>query len=396
MALQSLKRKDSDDAVGARDVVSSSRSARSIEAVLARYRTPLEHGLREALRHARTLTPAAPAARDALEEFYGQIEYHHGWRHQDLRPARLPSGKLLRPTLLLLACEVAASHQRLSAPKRGDVVKRAVPAAVAVELVHNFSLVHDDIEDGDESRHHRPTLWKLWGVPQAINTGDGIFALARAQLWQLAQRGVAPATLVRLADLLDRTCLELCEGQFLDMRAEGRHEVTEALYLSMIERKTAALMACAAGMGALLGAPEVDTLYARLTEFGRELGIAFQLRDDLLGIWAAEDLGKTAAGDLRRKKMSLPVIYTLEHAAAEDRTTLSGIYALPGPATEEQIAQMLSILDRVDARGHVRAFLRGRCDAARAALDAAASAPSTHDAAQALGALLDFVAAEAD
>ncbi|MBF6591056.1 MAG: polyprenyl synthetase family protein [Ktedonobacterales bacterium] len=370
---------------------------REVEVVLGRHYTLVSSGLREALERAHTLTPPTPATGDALMDFYHQIEYHHGWRHPDLSPATHHPGKLLRPTLLLLACELAAGHAGATAPRRAEAVRRAVPAAIAVELVHSFSLVHDDIEDGDEARRHRPTLWKLWGVPQAINTGDGIFALARLQLWPLRERGVASTTVARLAELLDRTCLELCEGQFLDMRFEGRRDVTPAMYLAMIERKTAALMACAAGMGAWLGAPEDDVLSARLADFGRGLGLAFQLRDDLLGIWAARELGKTAAGDLRRKKVSLPVIYTLERAAPADRDTLAAIYAQPGAATEEQIAQMLDILDRAGARAHVRRVLRERCEAARAALESAAgTAAAAREPAKALGALLAFVAAEAE
>lgn len=370
---------------------------RAVERTLGRYRALADAGLREALAHARAAVPRTLETQEPLEEFYGQIEYHEGWRHPDLSPARHHPGKLLRPSLTLLACELAAGQAGAAAPERDTAVRRAVLAAVAVELVHNFSLVHDDIEDGDEERRHRPTLWKLWGVPQAINTGDGIFALARMQLWRLVAEGVAPEVVVRLAELLDRTCLELCEGQFLDMRSEGRGDVTAALYLAMIGRKTAALMSCAAAMGALLGAPDREELRAGLAEFGRGLGLAFQLRDDLLGIWAAEDLGKTTAGDLRRKKMSLPVIVALEHAAPADREALAAIYAEAGPATTAQIAAMLAILDRAGARARVRAVLREHCAAARAALDAAAGpAPAAGEAYAALGALLAFVAAEAE
>src|SRR5262249_17304146 len=168
------------------------------------------------------------------------------------------------------------------------------PAAVCVELVHNFSLVHDDIEDGDAERRHRPTLWKLWGVPQAINTGDGIFAMARASLWRLLDDGVDAQVVVSLAPLVDPTCLELCEGQFLDMSYEGRQDVSVTMYLEMIERKTAALMACATEMGGRLADADQPDVAVRLAQFGRALGIAFQLRDDLLGIWSAEQLGKTA------------------------------------------------------------------------------------------------------
>lgn len=369
----------------------------TIDQVLEHYRPLIGEALLAALTRARARAGgAAAAAAQLLDEFYGQMEYHHGWRDTDLAPMAYHPGKLLRPTLVLLACELAASQRGLSASRRAAVVRTALPAAVAVELVHNFSLVHDDIEDSDEVRHHRPTLWRRWGVPQAINTGDGLFALAHMQLWQLAEHGVSPRIVLRQAELLDRTCLELCEGQFLDMRFEGQRTVSVAMYLDMIGRKTAALMGCAGAMGGMLGAPADSDISARLGEFGHALGVAFQLRDDLLGIWAAEDLGKSYAGDLRRKKMSLPVITALEHATEPERQALAALYAARGPATEAQIAQILAILEHTDARTQVRRVLRHQCDAARAALESAARAvPDSHAALRALNALLDYVASEA-
>jgi geranylgeranyl diphosphate synthase, type I len=276
-------------------------------------------------------------------------------------------------------------------------VEQAIPAALAVELVHNFSLIHDDIEDSDEERHHQPTLWKLWGVPQAINTGDGVFALARLQLSHLHERGVPAETALRVAARLDTTSIELCEGQYLDMRFEGRRDVTVAMYLDMIGRKTAALMECAAAMGGEIGAPEDAALVERLGSFGRALGMGFQLRDDMLGIWSAVALGKSAAGDLRQKKMSLPIIAALEHGPPEDQRALRAIYDEPGPASDAQIAALFAILERAQARERTRAMLREQCDQARALLDSicdGGAITSTADACAALGVLLDFIAAE--
>jgi geranylgeranyl diphosphate synthase type I len=278
----------------------SASASGNLDAVLGRYRALLGEALLQAIRDARKSTPSAAVSADILDEFYGQIEYHHGWRASDLQPTPWHPGKLIRPTLLLLACEVAAGQSGKRGQSDGEqqeAIQRAIPAALAVELVHNFSLVHDDIEDGDEERHHQPTLWKLWGVPLAINTGDGIFALARLQLSHLRARGVPAETVIELSARLDATCIELCEGQHLDMRFEGRQDVTVAMYLDMIGRKTAALMDCATRMGSLIGAPENQTLSDQLGAFGRALGIGFQLRDDMLGIWSAQALGKTEAGD---------------------------------------------------------------------------------------------------
>jgi geranylgeranyl diphosphate synthase, type I len=368
-----------------------------VEAVLDRYRAALNAGLRDTIRAVRADVGHAGSATPLLDRFYGQIEYHFGWRHPDLTPARLHSGKLLRPTLLLLGCELAAGCAGLDAAERAVRARQALPAAVCVELVHNFSLVHDDIEDGDEERHHRPTLWKLWGVPQAINTGDGIFSIARASLWRLLENGTDARTVMRLAALADRTCVELCEGQYLDMSYEGRRDITVDLYLKMIGRKTASLMSCALEMGGILGYPENRVLASRLAEFGRGLGMAFQLRDDLLGIWAAqEELGKVAAGDLRRKKMSLPVIHAFETARGEDLHFLSRMYAEGSAASDEQIAQALAILERTGARERVRSTLTEYGTLARDALDAAIEgAPEAREAHDLLAALLDFVVAAA-
>ncbi|MDE3230625.1 MAG: polyprenyl synthetase family protein, partial [Chloroflexota bacterium] len=295
----------------------------------------------------------------------------------------------------LLAAELAGG---------ADAVARALPAAVSVELIHNFSLIHDDIEDGDEERHHRQTLWRVWGQPQAINTGDALFALARWRLLDLARLGVDAALTLRLIALVDATCLELCEGQHLDMSFEARREVSVAMYLDMIARKTAALMRCSTTLGARVGAPEDEALGERLGAFGQALGLAFQLRDDLLGIWQARELGKSAAGDVRRKKMSLPVIHALEHASEADRDALTAIYFAPGPASDEQIAEALAILDRSGARARVHDVLREQLDQARAALAAALAlaqarpandAQSAAEAGAALGEFIAYISADA-
>jgi geranylgeranyl diphosphate synthase type I len=363
-----------------------------IAAVLDRYRAPIEQGMREALATAARTTTRAAATEELRASLYDQIDYHLGWRDASFTPSQGHRGKLLRPTLTLLAAELAGG---------ADAVARALPAAVSIELIHNFSLIHDDIEDGDEERHHRPTLWRLWGQAQAINTGDALFSLARMQLLGLARRGVDPALVLVLAEQVDAVCLELCEGQHLDMRFEARRDVSVAMYLDMIARKTAALMRCATELGGRIGAPAEAALGERLGAFGQALGLAFQIRDDLLGIWQAKELGKTAAGDVRRKKMSLPVIHALEHADQRDRAALTRIYFRRGPASDEQITQALDILERSGARTRAHDALREQIDLARASLDAALTlaqrrpASDARVAAGALGEVLAYISADA-
>jgi geranylgeranyl diphosphate synthase, type I len=369
-------------------------AAQQVESAVAPYREQISEALRRQLPQHRPSLDSADARTSALlDVFYGQMEYHFGWRDASLAPAIADPGKLLRPALVLLSAQLFA---RLQGEDRGaEETARAMPAAIAIEMVHNFSLIHDDIEDGDEVRRHRATLWRVWGQAQAINTGDGLFTLARTAVLDLVDRGVTPETVLRLAALLDRTCLRLCEGQHLDMSFEGKRDVTPEMYLAMIERKTAALMECATEMGARIGGADEDQAHL-MGEFGRALGIGFQLRDDLLGIWATDELlGKHAAGDLRRKKMSLPVIYAMREATRADRQTLDDLYAQDGALDDEHVERALGILDRVQARQHVRGILVARCRAAREALARArASAPGARSAHGGLAAMVDFVEAD--
>jgi geranylgeranyl diphosphate synthase type I len=348
---------------------------------LERFRAPFLRELRDFM--------ARSGADPALDGFYGQMAYHLGWVDEQMQPATLPPGKLLRPALLLWSCALASdtaeSEQRLS---------QAMPAAVAIELIHNFSLIHDDIEDHDEYRRHRRTLWSIWGAAQGINTGDGVFCLAHLALWEIVARGVAPHDAAQIAALLDRTALRLCEGQYLDMAAEGQATATPASYIAVIIRKTAALMRAATEIGARIGAPAQPDIAVALGEFGEALGIAFQVRDDLLGIWAdSADLGKAAAGDLRRKKMSLPVIHALANAPASQRARLAAIYATPPPATTDEIDEMLTTLAATQSQAWCRQELARHCQRARAALDRAGATTRRATAPfDALVALLDFTA----
>jgi geranylgeranyl diphosphate synthase type I len=243
-----------------------------------------------------------------------------------------------------------------------------LPAAAAVELTHNFTLIHDDIEDGDVERRHRATLWKQWGIPQAINTGDGMFALARLTLWGVLERGVEPAVAVRLGAALDNACLVIAEGQYLDISFEDRQVISVAAYLDMIGRKTAALMACSAAMGAMLATHEEEPI-GRLSSFGYAIGTAFQVRDDLLGVWASKtESGKTAAGDIYRRKKSLPILHAIEHAVQSDRHALQRIYSQKLPVTATQVDEVLAIFARTNTKAYCSEFLAEQCRAAHAAL----------------------------
>ena len=285
---------------------------------------------------------------------YQMIRYHLG-----LDRDGAPAGKRIRPLLGLLAyASIAGDHAA------------ALPGAAAVELGHNFSLVHDDIEDGDRERRHRPTLWALHGVAQAINAGDMLFSLSRVALHRLSDLGFSDTKVLRLMRLYDQTCVALCEGQYIDIAtSESDALMSVELYFDMIGRKTAALIAASVEAGALL-ATDDDEVIARYRAFGWALGLAFQLNDDLLGIWGAERATGKEPTDIARHKKTLPVIYAFEHAGPEDRERLRALYGNGGPAGAD-VAEVVAILERTGARDYTREQARRHRDEALAELDAA-------------------------
>ncbi len=303
------------------------------------------------------------ARHPALAEHYGMMQYHMGWADDMLRPAAIPAGKQIRPLLCLLACDAVGGNPA-----------GAVPAAAAVEILHNFSLVHDDIEDGDETRRHRPTLWAIWGVPQAINAGDGMFALAYTALlraWgrfgtddqspSLGGNGLALETLERFTE----TCVGLTEGQHLDLSYEKREVVTVAEYLRMIEGKTAALIAGSVTLGALFGGADSETAQC-LHRFGHNIGLAFQIQDDILGIWGDPTAtGKAVGNDILRRKKSLPILYGLGNGAVGEQ--MRSLWR--DRPSEETLPEALRLLDSIDARGWSEEQVRTHHDKGMQALN---------------------------
>lgn len=229
--------------------------------------------------------------------FHEMLTYHLGWSGDGAGPQA--QGKRLRPLLLLLTVSAC-----------GGDWHQALPLAAAVELLHNFSLVHDDIQDRSPLRRGRATLWAKWGIAQAINAGDALFILAQRALLDLSAQ-TPPQTVVRLAQIFQDACLDLTRGQFLDLSYETSTEITLEDYWRMIAGKTAALLSACTWMGALLVGIDDETAQS-YREFGHYLGLAFQVQDDYLGIWGEEALtGKSTASDLVSGKKSLPVVYGL-------------------------------------------------------------------------------------
>ncbi len=261
-------------------------------------------------------------------------------------------GKRVRAAMCLLSCQAAGGRAEASAP-----------AAAAIELMHSFTLLHDDIADRDKIRRGRPTVWQRWGVGQAITAGDALFALANVAASQLVEGGAqaeiyAPyRTATAVLEELNEATLAVCEGQQLDISYEGSAAITDADYLSMIERKTAALFAAACSIGARVAdAPEEKR--AILADFGREVGLGFQITDDVLGIWGdPAEMGKPVGSDLRRNKRSLPVIHTLHSTDSVASTRLAECLAA-GVETDEEAAELALLMERAGARKYCEQMAR--------------------------------------
>lgn len=286
-------------------------------------------------------------------------EYHLGWTG-DLAGQDRYRGKMIRPMIAIFAARAVGGDTA------GDA---AVPLAAAIELLHNFTLIHDDIQDNSPARRHRPTVWARWGEAQAINAGDALFAAAHLALLSATESGVAPSVVIDLIRGFDATTIEIVSGQVLDLQFEQRQDVTSAEYIEMITGKTARIVEFAAGGGAWIGGAGPE-LSAHLAEFGLALGLGFQVQDDLLGTFgAAEDTGKAAADDIRRKKQSLPVLLLRQLAQPEDRARLAEMYDRPeiDPAA---VAEILDLMDRYQIEARVRETVTGYHDQAVAALTA--------------------------
>jgi len=263
----------------------------------------------------------------------------------------LEGGKRLRPVLCLLACRGVGGDPYL-----------ALPAAAGVELVHNFSLVHDDIQDVSPLRRHRPTVWKKWGVAQAINAGDALFALSRLALLRLEGKGVPARRVLLAARLLDEACFALCQGQYLDIALEKRPRVSRRTYFRMVRGKTSALLEASLALGAIVGGREGDALEP-LQLFGRNLGLAYQLQDDALGLGGEAAVVGKVSPDIRSKKKAFPVVYALEKAVGREGEELRRLYRKSALAPED-IGRVMALLNRMGALEYTMKLAQGYYDRA--------------------------------
>ncbi|GAA2598634.1 family 2 encapsulin nanocompartment cargo protein polyprenyl transferase [Actinomadura fulvescens] len=278
-----------------------------------------------------------PALREAIAELPGGMRriaaYHFGWEDAEGRPTRSGGGKTIRPALALLAAEAV-----------GGAAATAMPAALAVELAHNFSLLHDDVMDGDHTRRHRATAWRVFGTNAAILGGDAMLAFA----FELLAADAHPACM-RAVARLSRAVVQVVEGQSLDMEFERRTDVGLPECIDMAERKTAALLGASCALGATYGEGTSDQI-ERLRRFGERLGLAFQLVDDLLGIWGdPATTGKPVHSDLFNRKKSLPVVAALTSGTPAG-TELASLYHRSRPLTHDEAALAAGLIEVAGGR----------------------------------------------
>lgn len=320
-------------------------------------------GLEELRERVATCLAGRGPARDDLP-LYRYLGYHLGVMELDGRALRSTGqGKGIRPMVCLCAATAVGGRAR-----------DALDAAAAVELTHEFSLIHDDIQDGDRLRRGRPTLWTLVGIPQAINAGDALFAIARSLL-SAPGHACGPATALALCAVYDEACLRLAEGQQQDIAFESGTTVTEAAYLTMVRDKTGAILGAAASLGALAGGASAPTA-ARLLAYGEALGVAFQIQDDVLGLWGDPMLtGKPSGNDLRRGKRSLPVLRGLAHP--EIGGQLAERLGSTEPWDDDETSAWLGRLEEAGCRRQSEAAAMERAQVARDLLGEAELDPSS-------------------
>jgi len=299
-----------------------------------------------------------PAMRQAVGQLAPNIRqlvsYHLGWADAEGHPCSAPAGKGIRPALAILSAEAAWADPQVG-----------VPGGAAVELVHNFSLVHDDLMDGDLERHHRPTVWALWGTGAAVVVGDALATMA-TQVLLSTPNPAAPAA----AAALSEATAEMIAGQADDLAFESRRSVSVEECMAMSTAKTGALLGCAASIGAILAGAPPATVRA-LRDYGRHLGVAFQAVDDLLGIWGdPATTGKPVGNDLRQRKKSMPVVAAL--AAGDDEAKeLGQLLTAEEPLTQEQVERATWLVEACGGRDWTAARAKAHLDSALGCLERA-------------------------
>ena len=323
----------------------SAQAGPGLPSMFDRYRTLLEAAMNDAV---------PPLENHPINTL---LRYHLGWSDRDGNPSPTPAsqGKALRPTLCMFACDALHGEPRLAAP-----------AAASLELIHNFSLVHDDIQDRGYERRHQPTVWAVWGTSRALVGGD-----AMQSLGDLTSTGfedsVPASTAVRVSGLLTESYLEMIEGQCRDLQFEERETIGTDEYLDMIALKTGALIRSSMVIGATVATQDAHTIDG-IARFGRAIGRLFQIRDDYLGIWGDDAItGKSTDSDIVQRKKSYPIVFAFQHAAGVNREELLRLYSKE-TLDEADVDRVLDILEDIGAANRTDSLTGSTANEARDAL----------------------------
>jgi geranylgeranyl pyrophosphate synthase len=271
---------------------------------------------------------------------YDMMRYFFGFLNEDLTPAKMYGGKRYRPGLCMMLAQMYGKCDM------------AIEAAAAIEIFHNFTLIHDDIEDNDEIRRGRPTVWKLWGLNHGINSGDGQNILVNIELAKLAKK--EPVLGAEVLAFLSDCFLQVVEGQFLDFTltdlSMDDEFVTRENYMEMITKKTSVLVAAATKVAGIVSGVSDDEK-EKLWQYGLNLGLAFQMQDDWNSIWANdEETGKRKSGDIYEQKKTLPVLYAYEELEGDKKDRLVSLYKKNGGLDDQEVKEVIELLNGIGAK----------------------------------------------
>ena len=285
---------------------------------------------------------------------YNMLTYQLGWVDEQGMPSSIRPGEQLHPFLCLLTCESLMGEYQ-----------SALPAATAVELVYNYSQIHEGVQSGNPDQGNRPSVWWLWGPGQAINAGDGMHAMARMALMRLQDRGLSVSRVLKCMRLLDQSGLTMCEGQHLDLAFQEKLDVGVDSYIMMAAGKSGALMACAMGLGAL-AATEDEGVVEACKKWGENFGIASQARSDLRQLEQSAQVDSPSVNLLNKKKL-LPILRALETGDLHTKRTLGTIY-FKRVLEPEDVVQITNILEETSAIEFAEGMVSDYCQRAMQSL----------------------------
>ena len=274
------------------------------------------------------------------EKFYFPIKYALGIINLDKSKTIIKPGKSIRPLLCITTYSASKIHN-----------SKFIQPSLSLEYIHNFSLIHDDIQDNDEFRHNKPTVWKVWGKPKALTFGNILHNLAYLKLSR-EQTQLSKEQIIKISQILNSATLEMIEGQYLDIHFETEKNITENQYLNMISKKTGALLSASVNIGSVIGNYKTKDMHI-LNKFSESLGYLFQITDDILGIWGnSSKTGKPVGSDIINRKKSLPIIHCKNQLNHNDLIKFEKIYS-SNKTESNDVEKILDFLNSTNTKSYL-------------------------------------------